>query len=320
MSELGAVGTVNPQPQINDAQQKGPPQGVGGLKSLWLNMTGQATSEQSKQLESLKEFVSDKFGDKGVKSFESWKANNVQTATKTGGWSSMISDSDIKNLEATIKSDIEFGPAIESYAKDPIRVTDNLPTARLVLLKHAAKEYSTENPLFVAKFNNMPMTEFMKAPDSFPDNRLNEFPMDKLETTMLDYVTNPNRNNLKFEVNVPYDTRVMAQEALANYQEAKENGDDQQLTEAKRDLISALGKCRKDIVKMMANDTIKRIKTNPEFLAAIKLDLQNAPDPQNGFSDLAPLGDPTSYTMDGLTKSIKDQEIHYHIMNDLEHE
>ncbi|MEM8795861.1 MAG: hypothetical protein AAGE61_09875 [Pseudomonadota bacterium] len=318
MSELGAVGTVTPQPQINDNQQKGPPQGVGGLKSLWLNMTGQATSEQSKQLESLKDYVSDKFGDKGLKTFESWKASNVSTATKTGGWSSMASDSDIKTLIDTIKYEKEFSVTVNNLGKDPITITDSMPTARLALLKHTAKEFAIENTCFVAKFNNIPMTEFQKAPDNFPDNRLNEFPMDQLEKTMLDYVTNPDQN-VKFEVNVSYETRMFAKQALANYQEAKSNGDDQQLTEAKRDMISALGQCRTDIVKLMKSDSLTRAIKDPEYLEAIQMDLQNADDLQ-GAGNLPPLGDPTDYSMDSIAKSLKDQMLHNQIMNELAHE
>ncbi|MEM8795860.1 MAG: hypothetical protein AAGE61_09870 [Pseudomonadota bacterium] len=316
MAELGAIGAVNTQPQVNDAQAKGPPQGVGALKSLWLNMTGQATSAQSKQLESLKEFVTQKFGNEGLKTFESWKADNVSTATRTGGWSSMVSDSEIKGLI----NNLEFKETVQSYAKNSLKVIDNLPKARLMLLQHTMKEFSPENTCFISKFSSMPMNEFMKAPDSFPNERLSEFPSDQLEKTMLDYVTNPNESGLKFEVNVSYATRQEAKLALANYQEAKDNGNDQDVHDAKRDLISALGKSRTEVVKMMNVDSVGRIKTNPEYLKAIQEDILHSADPKTGLNDLPPLADPTDYNADQVARDIKNMTLHYQVLDDLERE
>ncbi|MEM8839576.1 MAG: hypothetical protein AAGE89_15910 [Pseudomonadota bacterium] len=315
MSEIASITSAARQVQTADTTPAAPPKGVGTLKSVWLNMTGQATSTQSKQLSSLREYVDNRFGYDGLKFLDNWQADHVKTASKDGGhWSTVLSTSEIRGLI----SDLETNERVQELSQSSVDIVSSMPKARLILLKHVMSEFSEQNVTFLSKFNAMPMQEFQAAAGNFPDARLNEFPDNTLRQMMMDYVSTANGNDPAFGLNLPYDTRQDAQLAYDAFDQALAGGNQAQINAAKRYLIDALDDCRIEIKNLVNLDTLGRLRDDPVqgplFFEALDQDLRNFGDPDN-IGNVPAFGDPTTLDANQIDQGIEDLS-RYHVLKD----
>ncbi|MEM8795170.1 MAG: hypothetical protein AAGE61_06355 [Pseudomonadota bacterium] len=258
MSELsslnGASAAITQQMQDNKPAEM--PKGVSRVGNFFLNLMGKATSRQSQQLTDMRNYVKSELGESGVKSFDKWAEKNLSTKSHMGGWSSVMSDSDMKAFFTEHK--------LDGLVDHPRTIIAEMPQARQVILKFSMSEFSAENPIFLSKFNGMPIDEFAKDPAGFPNERLSEFD-DALVFYMTDdFVGGGDNGKLgkaKFEVNVSHYQRRSTEKAKLNWDEARmrdpQNPDE--VASAKKDLLKQLANCRDEITSLM-NDTMGRLR------------------------------------------------------------
>lgn len=247
----------------------------------------------------MKEYVKSNFGNAGLSAFEKWADNNLSTKSGMTNWSSVMNDGDMKAAIAQLK--------LDKVIDDPLKIVGEMPRARDVVVRFTMKEFSAENPIFLSKFNGMPIDEFAADPNGFPNERLSEFPDYKLAHMVTDYVGGGYNSKIgvaEFEVNVSSKQRKQTEAALLNLRDALGTEDADQINQAKKDLLNQLVDCRKEVTKLM-KDTMGQLRKEPEFYnalmgamirdsnvsEAIKADII----PDFAENDTGPLPDPDFY-------------------------